>query len=194
MTNHTKSIMKHNNCVSIYRITYLPNETRRYSIYDVNRKTWISHNAFETFTHHSYIRFNKYLSMETRLIPYDKIWKWSNERYLRRMFPVFTQAFIQILFKQLIMITNQKNKQISLILWDSSRYFHFPDPKYDYIHTNDHNHSYERKCKDLTFILSFCNNLHYPTNHIFQHNEEIWNRSKWMELKNHMRIIGFYYQ
>ena len=73
MANHTKSTMKHNNCVSIYHITYLPNKTRRYSVYDMNRKTRISHNAFETFTHHSDIRFNKYLSTKACLIPYDKI-------------------------------------------------------------------------------------------------------------------------
>jgi hypothetical protein len=73
MANHTKSTMKYNNCVSIYHITYLPNKTRRYSIHDMNRKTRISHDAFESFSYHSYIRFNKYLSMEARLIPYNKI-------------------------------------------------------------------------------------------------------------------------
>ena len=73
MANTSKSTMKHNNCVSIYHITNLSDKTRRYSIHDMNRKARISHNAFETFTHHSDIRVNKYLSMEARLIPYDKI-------------------------------------------------------------------------------------------------------------------------
>ena len=167
MAHTFKFNMKYHCCISIYNFSNLSNKTCWYSIYDMSEKTRISNNAPKNFADNSFTRPSKYLSMEADLIPHDKIWEWCNKRYLRRMFPIYTQTFLQIFLQQFIMIFNKKNKQISMILWNSCRYVYFSSTEYDYIHTNDNNHSHERKYKNRIHIFRICRYIHRITNYIF---------------------------
>ena len=73
MANHFEFNMMPNYRMNFNFIANLSVKTCRHCIYDMSRKTRTSHHAFKNFTYNSDIGFNKYLSMEIGLIPYDKI-------------------------------------------------------------------------------------------------------------------------
>ena len=50
---------------------------------------------------------------------------------------------------------------------DKPKYYQDYNELVELMKNSDHNYNYERKCKNLTFIPSFCHSLHHPTNHIF---------------------------